>query len=357
MAHNYQFFSTKNALKLSLIVSIIFFFIMLITYIFAKTNDIGRNLDFTDSIDINRVSIFLANTVILFVLLQFQFWAVKHIKNGRKRTLVIIIGSLLVLFIVSPVFSQVQWYFVDKRVPQGVLLVVHLVKDLLIYFITLLLTALMFVIDINQKNAVENQRLLLKSLQNRYDALKNQIDPHFLFNSLNTLNGLVGYDDDKAHEYISQLSSIFRYTMQNKQILKLRDELDFAQSYIYLMKIRFNESLQIKSHIDEKYMDYYILPFALQILIENAIKHNVASNKSPLSIIIETTADETICIKNSIHLKNGAKGSGIGLSNLDERYNLIFGKNIKITQDKNYFIVEIPLFKDIEKYSKNINIS
>lgn len=357
MAHNYQFFSTKNALKLSLIVSVIFFFIMLITYIFAKTSDIGRSIDFSDSININRVAIFLANTIILFLLLQFQFWAVKHIKNERKKVVVVVIGSLLLLLILSPVFSQAQWFFVEDQVPQGVLLIAHLVKDLLIYFITLLLTALTFVVDINQKNAVENQRLLLKSLQNRYDALKNQVDPHFLFNSLNTLNGLVGYDDDKAHEYISQLSSIFRYTMQNKQILKLRDELNFAQSYIYLMKIRFNESLQIKSHIDEKYMDYYILPFALQILIENAVKHNVASNKSPLSIIVETTTDGTICIKNSIRLKNAAKGSGIGLSNLNERYNLLFNKEVKITQDENYFIVEIPLIKDIESYSKSIYIS
>lgn len=356
MVKHHQLFTTKNALKLSLIISVLFFFIMLITYIFARTNDIGHNFAFSESVSINNVVIFFVNTVIMYLLLQFQFWVVKHIKNSRKRVVVIIIGSLLILFVLSPVFSQIQW-LLNKRIPQEVLLIIHFTKDLLIFIITLLLTALMYAWDLNQKKTLENQKLLLKSLQNRYDALKNQVDPHFLFNSLNTLNGLVGYDDDKAHEYISQLSSIFRYTMQNKQVLQLRDELNFAQSYIYLMKIRFNESLQIKSHIDEKYMDYYMLPFALQILIENAVKHNVVSNKSPLSIIIETTTDETICIKNSIHLKNGAKGSGIGLSNLDERYNLIFGKNIKITQDEKYFIVEIPLFKDIEKYSKNINIS
>ena len=357
MVKKHQLFSSKNALKLALIISVIFFFIMLIAYVFAKANDLGHNFNFSDSLDFKNISVFLVNTVILYLLLQFQFWVVKHISSGRKSIVIATVGSLLILFVLSPVFSQIQWYFLNKPVPQEVLLVVHFTKDLLIFIITLLLTALMYVLDINQKSVVENQRLLLKSLQNRYEALKNQVDPHFLFNSLNTLNGLVGYDDDKAHEYISQLSSIFRYTMQDKQILSLRDELNFVHSYIYLMKIRFNESLHIESAIDEKYMDYYILPFALQILVENAIKHNVVSNKFPLSIIITTTDDGTICIKNSIHLKDGAKGNGIGLSNLDERYNLIFDKEVKITQDESYFMVEIPLIKDLDKYSKNIYIS
>jgi len=356
MVKVHQLFSTRSAIKLSLIISMLFFFIMLITFIFARTNDIGHTFNFTESLGADKFLMFFFNTFLLYILLQFQFWVVKHIKNGRKRIIVMISGSLLLLFVLSPVFSQIQWFF-NQQVPQAVLLIVHLTKDLLIFIITLLFTALIYAWDINQKKTLENQKLLLKSLQNRYDALKNQVDPHFLFNSLNTLNGLVGYDDDRAHEYISELSSIFRYTMQNKQVLQLRDELNFAQSYTYLMKIRFNESLQVDAHIDEKYMDYYILPFALQILIENAVKHNVVSNKSPLAIVVETTDNETICIKNSIHLKNSAKGSGIGLSNLDERYNLIFNKEIKITQNENYFIVEIPLIKDVEKYNKNIYLS
>ena len=355
MGNDQELFTSKNALKLSLIIGEVFFFIMLITYIFAKTNDIGRNFNFTDSFDMNNVAILFVNIILLYILLQFQFWVIKHIKKPRKRVLTMIIGSLLILFVLSPVFSQIQW-FLNKRIPQEVLLVIHLSKDLLIFIITLLFTALIYAWDVNQKKTLENQKLVLKSLQNRYEALKNQVDPHFLFNSLNTLNGLVGYDDDKAHEYISQLSSIFRYTMQDKKVLQVRDELNFVQSYIYLMKIRFNESLQVESHINSKYMDYYMLPCALQALVENAIKHNVVSNKSPLSILIETTADETIRIKNSIHLKPGTKGSGIGLSNLDERYNLMFNKEVKISQDEDCFIVEIPLIKDIEKYSKSIYI-
>ncbi|MDR2917686.1 MAG: histidine kinase, partial [Tannerella sp.] len=346
-----QLFSTRNAFHLAVIISVVFFFIMLITYIVARSNDLGQNYDYADSLNVKNLVMFIVNTIILFILLQFQFWVVKHIKNGKKSTVIAIFGSLLLLFILSPLFSQIQWFFLDDRVEQGVLLIVHMVKDLVILIITLLLTALMYMVDINEKKTIENQKLLLKSFQNRYDALKNQVNPHFLFNSLNTLNGLVGYDDDKAHDYISQLSSIFRYTMQDKQIMSLRNELDFANSYIYLMKIRYNESLQIELHVDEKYMDYYILPFALQILIENAVKHNVVSNKSPLLIIIETTADDTIQIKNTIRLKNGAERGGIGLSNLDERYRLMFNKEVKIIQDEKYFIVGIPLIKDREEFS------
>jgi sensor histidine kinase YesM len=351
MVCNTRLFGKRNALKLALAISVLHFFIMLISYFFARSNDVGRSVNFLDLIQLNTIIGFVLNAFMLYILLQFQFWALKHIENEKKRILILIAGSLFLLFLLSPLFSQIQWQF-DQRLPGELFMVICFVKDLILVVITLLFTALMYAWDMNQKSLVENQKLLIQSLQNRYDALKNQVDPHFLFNSLNTLNGLIGYDDDKAHEYISQLSSIFRYTMQNEQILQVEEELDFAESYIYLIKIRYNESIQITYHIDEKYLNYYILPFALQALIENAVKHNVISNKYPLSITIETTENDSIYVKNSIRLKNNGEDSGIGLSNLDERYSLMFDKKIKITQDENFFVVEIPLIKDIGKYDK-----
>lgn len=223
--------------------------------------------------------------------------------------------------------------------------------------ITWLFTALLYMWNMNQESLMENQKLSLENLQNRYDALKNQVDPHFLFNSLNTLNGLIGFDDEKAQEYLTELSSVFRYTMQNKPLIQLCDELKFAESYMYLMKIRYNDGLQIDYKADEKYMEYYILPFGLQMLIENAIKHNVISMKYPLHITIETTDNDTIRVKNSLRPKSDNSSSGIGLANLDERYKLVFNKGIEIMQDENSFMVEIPLFDEPKKIEYRTNES
>ena len=204
----------------------------------------------------------------------------------------------------------------------------------------------------NQQVLVENQRLVAENIRNRHEALKNQLNPHFLFNSLNTLDGLIGYDDDKAHQYLLNLSSTFRYTIQNKEITTLLDELNFVESYVYLMKIRYGDNLKIQYAVDEKYNLYYIMPVSLQMLMENAIKHNVINDRFPLTIHIETTEQDTIRVSNAIQPKIDAEaGEGIGLANLVERYHLLLNKEINpltevaITKT-DIFAVEIPLIKE-----------
>jgi sensor histidine kinase YesM len=354
MIYDNRLFGKQSALKLALAISVLHFFIMLVAYAFVQLNDTKHGVNFRDLVPESTIIMFFANALLLYILFLFQFWAVKRIRSEKKRMLVIIAGLLILVFLLSPLFSQMQLLCDRRLVPEeSELMLINFIKDIVLAVITLLFTLLMYAWDMHQKSMMENQKLSMRGLQDRYNALKNQVDPHFLFNSLNTLNGLIGYDDEKAHEYISQLSSIFRYTMQHKQVQQMREELDFAKSYIYLMKMRYHESLQITYRLDEKYLDYYILPFALQSLIENAVKHNVISNKYPLSVTIETTADETVCITNSLRAKENGNGSGIGLSNLDERYRLIFDKKIKISRDTHCFRVEIPLIRDMEMYQNN----
>lgn len=344
-------YGKKTAFKLSLIIAIIFICIMLISLFYARSKDLGRELRMSDVITVRSVFTFFIDTLLLYILFWFQFWVIKIKKSPQKRVLLMILGSLMLVFVLSPIFAQIQWWLFKEHLPMNIYLTFHFVRDMMLLLITLLFTALMYMWNQSQKTLIENQKLSLESLQNRYNALKNQIDPHFLFNSLNTLNGLIGYDDDKAHEYVDQLSSVFRYTMQNKPVITLEEELNFAEAYIYLMKIRFDKSLQIEFHPEEKYFNYYILPFGIQLLIENAIKHNIISKKYPLSIIVETTDKEVIRVKNSINLKSENASSGIGLANLDERYRLMFGKEITISQDNDFFTVEIPLIKEMEKYN------
>ena len=179
-----------------------------------------------------------------------------------------------------------------------------------------------------------------------YEALKNQVNPHFLFNSLNTLNSLIKIDADKAQNYVQQLSSVFRYTLQNQEIITLKEEMDFTQSYCQLMQIRYGENLKFVQQIDEKYYSYKIMPLSLQILVENAIKHNVVSNKHPLTIIIKTTVDDNIIVSNPIQPKiKPEQGNGIGLVNLSERYRLMWKKEISIDKKNDMFEVTIPLIQ------------
>ncbi|MDR0428393.1 MAG: histidine kinase [Dysgonamonadaceae bacterium] len=354
---NHAIFGKRTALHLSITISVIFLFIMIITFFFAKAREFGKGIHFFDLVTVHSLIVFFINvTILLYILFCFQFWIIKKYKREEKKGLLYaIVGSLLLLFVLSPLLSQIQWEFMDEHIPNNTYLIVQFFRDLIVLLITLLFTALLQMWENKQKVLMENQKLLMENLRNRYEALKNQIDPHFLFNSLNTLNGLIGYDDDKAHEYVDQLSLVFRYTMQNKPAILLYEELNFAESYIYLMKIRYNDSLQIEINSDEKYLRYYILPFGLQLLIENAIKHNVISKKYPLLITIETTENETIKVKNSLRLKPDNNSSGIGLANLNERYHLFFNKEIRITQDDDSFTVEIPLIKEIKKFDRKFN--
>ncbi|MDR2815511.1 MAG: histidine kinase [Proteiniphilum sp.] len=205
----------------------------------------------------------------------------------------------------------------------------------------------------NQEKVEENKNLAIENIKNRYNALKNQTNPHFLFNSLNSLDGLIGYDDKRAHEYVMQLSSVFRYTLQELSVVKLSDELKFVKSYIYLIKIRYREAISVDIQIPDIYPDYYILPVALQTLVENAVKHNVASLKKPLHLFIKMTKDNVIIVENNIQPKlDVEEGYGLGLSNLNERYWLMFRQNINIQADDHVFRVEIPLIKNLNKHVK-----
>lgn len=344
----------KTPLQLAFVIGLVFLLIMLISLFFARLR-VSGNLHIKDIVTFSSISVFLVNVLLLYFLFAFQFWVLRKFKNPKKRALYILFGSLVLVFILSPALSRLQWYIAKETLPPNLYTIVFFTKDLILLLITLLIVSLINLLEETRKILIENQKLSMESLQNRYDALKNQVDPHFLFNSLNTLKGLIGYDDDKAHEYVDQLSSVFRYTMQNKQVMKLPEELEFVKSYIYLMKIRYNDALQIDYHPDEKFFEYYILPFGLQSLIENAVKHNVITQKYPLRITVETTDRDTILVKNNIHLKSGAMSSGIGLANLNERYKMIFDKEITINKDDSFFRVEIPLIHDIEKYKDKFN--
>ena len=193
--------------------------------------------------------------------------------------------------------------------------------------------------------AVENETLRAESMVSRFEALKNQLDPHFLFNSLNTLKSLITIDANKAENYVQQLSTVLRFTLQRQEVVTLAEELKSTADYCRMLKIRYGDNLQFDHHIDHgRYDNYLVLPLAIQGLVENAIKHNVISTKQPLLVHISTDDDGHLIVSNRIQPKvTKEEGGGIGLANLVERYRLRWNEKVEIFNDGKNFSVILPL--------------
>ncbi len=196
-----------------------------------------------------------------------------------------------------------------------------------------------------KNSLVEIEKYRAESLQAQLQNLKNQINPHFLFNNLSVLSSLVYKDQDKAVEFISQLSKVYRYLLdnQNNELVTVDQELLFISSYTFLLRIRFGANLIINTEIRKEDLSGLIPPMALQILIENAIKHNELSSDHPLSISLDS-ANENLVVSNNLQLKpQHEPGSQTGLNNIRARYKFFTERPVEVIQDSGSFIVKIPL--------------
>jgi hypothetical protein len=298
-------------------------------------------------LDLTLLRIFI-NFVVAFVLYLLDFYLLKTNLFRKYKALFITLATFACTVIISTLTTIVQMQFEDYGPvfprPFPVIIWGSLVRDFTIAIVVLLSSQLLYLTYKQHQTHLENETLLAENMKTRFMALKNQVDPHFLFNSLNTLNSLIKLDADKAQEYVQKLSDVFRYTLQNKEVISLEEELKFTQSYAHLMQIRYGNSLRFVYQVDEKYSTYSIIPLSLQTLVENAIKHNITSNKQPLLITIATTNDDYVLVFNPVQPKKEPdKGEGIGLANLEERYRLMWKKNIIIHQTDTVFEVRIPL--------------
>ena len=194
---------------------------------------------------------------------------------------------------------------------------------------------------------IRSEQLKKEMVQSQYEALKNQVNPHFLFNSLNSLSALVHKDPDKAVEFISEFSKIYRYVLEvsGKVVVELSRELDFLQSYFFLQKIRFGENLKIEINIPSGKLNHFVPPLSLQLLAENAIKHNEISSVKPLHIFV-LTEENFLVVKNDLQLRDEPVDStGIGLTNLRSRYETISELTPSFSANGKFFIARIPLIE------------
>ncbi|MHA4811847.1 sensor histidine kinase [Flavitalea flava] len=262
------------------------------------------------------ISLFLTNIVYSGVVagLLLNVWRLfsreTYLRNGPmlNSTLIIIIAACFIMNIYEIIFLNMEREHTQSRVEQ----------------------------------------LNIAKVQAELEALKNQIDPHFIFNSLNTLSFLITRDPQNARLYNDTLAKVYRYILSNKEkdMVLLREEIEFISNYFYLLKIRFGEAISMIIEItDLSSEDFLIPPISMQALVENAIKHNEFNDKTPLTIHVSISSNYAI-VKNIINPKNyAAPTSRIGLGNLDNRYKLITKRNIIIENNFKSFTVKLPIIK------------
>lgn len=211
--------------------------------------------------------------------------------------------------------------------------------------ITAFLTSRGFLMSWRQA-AIESEQLKRAHIAAQYESLKNQINPHFLFNSLNALTHLVYEDQDQAALFIRKLAEVYRYVLDTheKEVVPLAEEVTFIQSYIFLHKIRFEDNLQMEVQLPED-ENLMLPPLSLQMLLENAIKHNEISDAHPLHICI-TQEGEHIVVRNNLQKKSLKEySSGLGLQNIRSRYEQLSNLSVEILEDLHSFTVKLPLLK------------
>lgn len=196
-----------------------------------------------------------------------------------------------------------------------------------------------------QERKVKEQKIIAGTASAQFDALKNQLDPHFLFNSLNVLTSLIEENPEAATRFTTSLSKVYRYVLEqkNKELVTLEEELKFAQLYISLLKMRFEDSIVFNFPETLSNPEAKIVPLSLQLLLENAVKHNQVTPQKKLQITI-TEAGNQLVVKNNLQPKTVLKeSSGVGLKNIYQRYKLLSNRLVKVEQDANSFWVTLPL--------------
>jgi sensor histidine kinase YesM len=284
------------------------------------------------------------NRYLLFTLRTYFDWF-----NKPVRKLVVLVLAVSFYTIPISALMLVIWYklFNAGMVNWDLMTTTILMIMICVLFITHIYETV-FLVREAESEKLKKEQLERARAEAELEALKNQIDPHFIFNSLNTLSYLIEKDAVKAKRFNDNLADVYRYILQNKarELVLLHEEMVFLNDYFSLLKIRFEQAVQLQIGINQAMYDQYLIPpISLQILVENAIKHNEFTDAVPLVITIEMQNDELI-IHNQVRKKILRKASSrIGLQNLGERYRLTTSKEISVTESAGDFTVALPILK------------
>ena len=289
----------------------------------------------------------------IFMLIALKIFSAKRIKKEKsyKRQIIIKLITFYatvipIAFVIVFLMISLNIFFGDQNFGDVVTnFMKYELKGLVLsWLIGVSLGSLVF-FYIEWNNALKReQKLREEKLIFQYETLKNQVNPHFLFNSLNTLSSLVSKDAKLSEKFISKFSSIYRYILENrdKELIPLSDELAFVKDYFFLQKIRDDGKIELDIQLkDEK--KHEILPISLQLLIENALKHNAATKEYPLKIKVSLEDDQLKVVNNLEPKMQLEPSSKVGLKNLNERVKLVMDKEVQVNQENKKFTVVMPV--------------
>ena len=197
-----------------------------------------------------------------------------------------------------------------------------------------------------KENAAENESLQQLSVNQEFDTLKSQVNPHFLFNCFNTLSSLISIDKAKALQFLDELSKVYRYLLRSNQesICTLHTELNFIDSYFTLLQTRHGGSIQLRKNIEKQYLNYFIPSLTLQLVVENAVKHNTISKSNPLVIDIFTAGENKLVVNNNLQRRASVvHTNGVGLQNIKLKYQLLDQQGFQVMEGGKNFTVVLPL--------------
>jgi len=289
-------------------------------------------------------SIFFANSFV-FQLLDRIF---SKDRFSKKRVFIGFLGSFIVSILVIFLLRIFEDVIVEKT-PFDVFLAKenasnYIVAIVITFFVTLSLYAFYFYKSY-QETKVKEQKIIASTANAKFESLKNQIDPHFLFNSLNVLSSLIEENPENAQRFTTSLSKIYRYVLEqkDKELVTVQEELTFAKTYMNLLKMRFENSISFELPEDFNNDEAKVVPLSLQLLLENTIKHNVVSEQKPLHIKIYI-ADNYLIVENNLQIKEVLQDRrGVGLQNIVNRYALISERKVLIEENPTYFKIKIPI--------------
>lgn len=268
------------------------------------------------------------------------------IQNTRQRIIhqglvtILVSGTFMILFCYAYTWIRLH------QLPSPKTIWLNTITGLLITLLVSTIYEAAYFFGEWKKSIVESEQLKRRQLFSQFETLKSQINPHFLFNSLNTLIALIEENSQQAVQFVQQLSQVYRYVLlsREKNTVSLHDELEFIRAYIHLLQIRFGENFQVNIAITENFLNHQLPPLSLQLLIENVIKHNIISANQPLTLTIRTDDDQVLIIENAIQKKQHVEpSSGFGLNTIAEQYRLLDYREIRIEKTENLFRVILPL--------------
>ena len=332
--------SIRHLKQFSVILLLCYIAVLLINYEYTmKLNGFGFLKQFA-SVFTYTFGIYLANTL---VLSDYYLKRKKNLEN-------ILIGGILVntltAFVVIVLEFLAHIIFAQKTPIEAI----EFIKNnslVMLWFSMTIATTVYIILLIRRKDKIEiiQQTRIATKATASFETLKNQLDPHFLFNSLNVLSALIEENPEKAQEFTISLSKIYRYVLdqKDKSLITVEEEIRFAKLYVSLLKMRFENGLNVNFPSENDLFQYQMIPLSLQLLLENAIKHNIVSDHKPLQIDLFFEEHQLIVRNNYQKKQNIKQSNGVGLKNIAQRYQLLSKEKMKIEADNLFFRVELPL--------------